>query len=333
MADLFQLDLTQITNQLPFTQKRIFYISTISGLTQIYSNADYKVSITGMGLGLNDNNYDYDVAIKVGDSVLTATGLQRPNAHELDINVPHSLVDAFFTDTKIGYIPVQLTSTISHKRFLLGDQKKTYNINFKLVTLPKQAATFIVTEPVTGKPHLDGKTITDSISRSMPKGQCSSDHNCTWSQDYSVANNQSIVGVRYSCQGQCRWCYNARANHGLPDYDLLNNNTKVTVYVNCVGDAQDTTVTHYIDFQTFVSDTSPFAHPSQGAAFGQTVTVDLSPENQACSYVVAGTLITGQTIAEDSNSATSNSSLLRATGAPVRFGDHCQVTFTLEVPS
>lgn len=244
-----------------------------------------------------------------------------------------AILEQFFADTKINYVPLHLTSTISRKRTFGGEERQTYHVDITLLTLPKQSATFIVTEPVAGVPYLDPKsTTTDSIAVTMNAGTCHSDRPCDWSRDFSVPMNKGIVNVRYDCTGQCGWCYSLRhGGYGI-DYDLLNNRTKATVYRHCDGDAQATTVTHYFDYQTLKTDTTQSSQSQQGIAFNESRSIDLSPQNTACTYQIAGKLITGQVINEDANNALSNGSLLQATGMPVRFGDHCKLMVTLHTP-
>lgn len=120
MEEIGNLDLVEFTNRLPFTQKVDFYLSSMKGLTQIHSAANYDLDIIGLGVGLAPGDRSYKVSVKIADITLDGVNLRPQNAKELLVDVPNQTLERYFQDDKVSFVPVELTSTITVHKTTLG---------------------------------------------------------------------------------------------------------------------------------------------------------------------------------------------------------------------
>jgi hypothetical protein len=371
IAELTNLDLIEFTNRLKLITNKIdFYISSINGQTFVFQDSDYRLMFTGIGFGFDDSTHTYRVRVTIGGQVIPDTSITRPSTHQLQVNIPNTLVKAFFKDTKIEYVPVSFETNIMTKS---GSSWKTdtYNVNFNLTLLPILAGEIKITEPVREQ-ILDGKTKTYDIV--VTTSGCKSDHPCDWDREHSVAQNERIIGVRYDCSGQCDWSYSLRMREAnakaaqvrpgceaaagpkpggfakiiwetlvnncvngqtqgmnyLPDYDILDGSTKAHVYRHVDGE-NSTTVIYHVDYQTLVDKVSYKVRDPMHIPFSQQFDINFDPGNAPCEFEITGKAVTGQKININNSTAGNSGSLLRALGIG-KFGDHCRGTFILQTP-
>jgi hypothetical protein len=92
IAEVANLNLIEFTNRLPFTEKIRFYVNSVKGLSQIYSNADYQMQARGLGFGFAPNDQKYLVTLKIGDKVLPASAVRPLTATDTQFLVPHEML-------------------------------------------------------------------------------------------------------------------------------------------------------------------------------------------------------------------------------------------------
>lgn len=329
LSEMTNLDLIAFTNRISLLTRKVdYYISSINGTTVINSDAGYTVNVTGIGFGLNDSRQQYNTTVYVNNNLLPVTAIDLTQRRQMRLNVPNNLIKPLFRDNTIVFVPVKIVSSITQPGGFLGwsTTTSTYETRFRLVLMPKIAGTITVSETVSKK-VLGDDVLTHAISRSFQG--CKTDQPCEMIESWSCNQNQRIVGVRYTCTGQCGWSYNKRRGGYDADYDILNDNTSVTVYRHLDGQ-NPTTVIHYIDYKNYRTDYQQVNNGTIQLKYGEPFDILLNKENQDCNYTIVGKLTTGQTINYNNNTI-SNSPFLKLLGIG-RTGESCKASFRLVTP-
>jgi hypothetical protein len=120
--------------------------------------------------------------------------------------------------------------------------------------------------------------------------------------------------------------------HGgyAPDFDILKNGHSVTVYRHNDGE-HTTTVTYYVDYKKRTLTPGSKDISPRKINFGESISIDLDPENTTCSYQLQARLVTKQAPQLDSTMVQSVDGILVKKGAAI-FGDHCRVNVALNQP-
>jgi len=333
VLEVANLNLLELTNRLPLTNKVYTYINKISGLTQIYQSSDYQITISGLGLGQDNDDVKYKWSVKIGDTTLPVSALSRVPPYNLTIKVNHDVLEKYFKDTSFSFIPMVINSSIDvkYKCGLVFNCHKSVDAKWdlKLALLPKYPGTLTAVEILRGE-ALDGVTLTKSVDVTTPEA-CSNKEPCDWFREIRLASNERVLGVRMSCAGQCPWSYALRPGHGNPDFDILEGGTLVKVYRH--NEAGPVTVTHYVDYQTLKQFTTEKPMQPIRLEFGKAIVINLSQENTSCTYRLKGKLITGQEFYIDNSMTESNDKLLTRVGTgngPA--GLTCSPSFVLNIP-
>jgi hypothetical protein len=333
VLEVANLNLMELTSQLPLTNKVYHYLNKMEGLTQIHQTGKYQLTITGLGAGqdFDDNKYDWEIT--VGDSVLNATSLVRTPPYTLTASIDKSILERYFSDTAYSFVPIAIKSkaVISYTCGLLFTCRKDVEAiwNMKMTLLPRFPGTVTPIEILRGE-ALDGVTLTKSVD--FTTQGCTSDHPCDVVREIRLAANERVTGVRMSCTGQCGWSYALRMGGYGIDYDVLEGGTVVKVYRHNDGE-NPTTVTHYVDYQTL----RPLATENHltpiPMEFGKPFIVQLSAANTACAYRLKAHLVTGQDIFLDNSMNQSSDGLITQLGTGVGpAGVACAPSFSLNIP-
>jgi hypothetical protein len=327
VSELTNLDLIEFTNRINLITKKLnYYVSSVKGTTIIYGDADFKIAMTGLGFGLNDSRQEYKTTVKVNGNAIAANNIDLTQRRTMVINIPNSVIKSLFQEKKISYLPIVITSEISHKNWIGMTKKETYNTHFNLVLMPSVAG-FIIVGETTSQRVLDGHNVVQSISRSFQG--CKTDNPCEMVEEWSCSVNQKITGVRYDCSGQCGWSYNKRRGGYDPDYDILNDGRTAKVYRHLDG-GNPTTVTYYVDYQNYTDQFNTTKNDTVFIRYNEPVDVSLNPNNSDCNYSLNGKLFTGQTINYNNNTI-SSSPYFKLLGVG-KVGNICKATFKLTTP-
>jgi len=327
VSELTNLDLIEFTNRINLITKKLnYYVSSVKGTTIVYGDVDYKISMTGLGFGLNDSRQEYKTTVTVNGTTLSYNNIDLTQRRTMGITIPNSTLKPLFQEKKITYVPVVISSEISHKNWLGRTITEKFDTKFNVVLLPSIAGYIVVGQTISDK-ILDGHTITQSISRSFQG--CTTRNPCEMIEEWSCSVNQKIIGVRYDCSGQCGWSYNKRKGGYDPDYDILNDGRTAKVYRHLDG-GNPTTVTYYVDYQNYLDKYTDLKSDTLYIRYGEPLDVTLNQKNADCNYTLNGKLFTGQTIAYNSNTI-QNSPYFKLLGIG-RVGNNCKATFKLTTP-
>ncbi|HWJ30213.1 MAG TPA: hypothetical protein VNS32_27000 [Flavisolibacter sp.] len=334
VLEVANLNLMELNNRLPLTNKVYTYINKIVGLTQMHQSNDYKITISGLGLGQDNDDVRYSWTVKIGDKTLPLSSLSRTPPFDMTVKINRNFLENYFNDSSYSFIPLVINSSIDvkYKCGLVFNCHKTLNAkwNLKLTLLPRYPGVLTGVEILKGE-ALDGNTLTKSVVVTTPEA-CSNDAPCDWSREIKLASNERVIGVRMSCDaGLCPWSSPLRPGHGNPDYDILQGGTSVIVYRH--NNAGPVTITHYVDYQTIKQFTTEKPLTPVRLQFGQPVVIPLSQENTACAYRLKGKLITGQEFYIDNSMIESNDKLFTRIGTGNGpSGLTCSPSFVLNIP-
>jgi hypothetical protein len=333
IAEVANLDLIEFTNRLPLTTKVDFYVSSVRGLTQSYSDGDYQLNIRGLGFGFSPSGRKYGVKLTFGEVEVPADKIEAVGANETRVTLPHDMLERMFDPGKTNIVKARVdVSLVKDTCFLFvfpDHDAAQYRMDLSVALLPKFPGALTGTEPLKTM-ALDPVIRTTSVVHPYPAGACHSDKPCDWSSTVQLAEDEYAVGVRYQCVGQCGWDYNLRHGGYAPDFDILEDGHKVVVYRHNDGD-HATTATYYVDYHKMVPQFAQSPIGPMPIAFNQTFFVDLKPQNVDCSYAVTAKLVTKQTPYLDSGMGASADHLLVKQSVS-RMGDHCRISLTLDQP-
>ena len=333
VLEVANLNLIELTNRLPLTDKTYTYMNSAKGMTQPFQETDYQFSFTGLGFGQDDEDRQYRITASLDGQELPATAINRTPPYDLTLQVSPDVLRSKFDDKKVRVIPLTITLTATLREpcwlVLKCTEEKSASWPLKVTLLPRLPGEIEGTEIIKGE-ALDGVVKTTSVT--VTTSGCKSDRPCDWSREVPVAENQRIVGVRYSCTGQCGWSYALRKGGYDPDFDILDGGRKAVVYRHVDGE-NSTTVTYYVDYQTLKPTVTEKTIAPQRIAFNKPVTIKLSPENSACVYRLNAKLVTGQDIFIDNGMSESADGLfVRLSAGTGPAGVACSPTFQLNMP-
>jgi hypothetical protein len=322
------LNLIDLTNRLPLTEKRYNFINQIEGLCQIHDAGNYRIRISGLGFGQDVDNASYVPAVKIGGKTVPQNFLSRIPPYTMEVVIPHDMLEPYFKKNQVASadLEIGMEANTSSSCALLFHCKNTIHSAWKpkLVLMPLVAG-YITGEEVLSSQSLDGKTQTTSVTVQTPGGDQ------YWNRDINVAENQRILSVRYVCAtGMCSWSYRGRTQGEGADYDILKNGTAATVYRHTQGPA---TIIHYADFQTLVDNTVLKKIDTIHIEYGKIITLPLSQDNKACAYRLSIVLSTGQSSYIDNSMTQSADKLISRIGmGSGQAGGTCQPVFMLSIP-
>lgn len=327
------LNLIELTNRLPLTEKVDFYINKVAGLTQPHQSDDFQIEAWGLGFGQDDPKRKYTLTVQVAGKEVPVVQFSRTPPYQLSVRVPFSLLEPHFSDDAIKFVPISITATVSKtvgcKVFFECNETSSSKWELKMTLLPRQPAEVSGAE-VVARTALDGVTKTTSVD--VRTEGCKPKKPCDWQRTIALAQNERALAVRYACAGQCGWSYNLRKGGYDPDYDILEGGTKVVVYRHVDGKSS-TTVTHYVDYQTLKTSHLDKPIAAIKAGFGQAFMIKLSPENTACVYRLSVKMATGQSTYIDNSMTQSPDGLVvrvgTGQGPP---GASCTPSFKLNIP-
>lgn len=333
VLEVANLDLIELTNRLPLTEKTYIYINKVTGLTQPYGPSGYVVNAQGLGFGQDMPNRRYRLRVRIANKEVPASQITRTPPFSLSIALDHALMESFFADAAIKTVPLSIEAAVLATNTCYVFFSCTDSIgstwNLKVVLLPRFPGELKGSEVMT-RQALDGVTKVTSVD--VTTSGCKSDRPCDWTRTIALASNERVVGVRYACSGQCGWSYNMRHGGYGPDYDILEGGTKVVVYRHVDGEGS-TTVTHYVDYQTLKTTEAELEIAPLKLQFGAVTRLRLSPGNTACAYRLSASLVTHQDVYFDNSMTQSPDGLLVRVGTgqgPA--GTPCAPTFKLNVP-
>ncbi len=334
VLEVANLNLLELTNRLPLTNKVYTFINKVNGLTQVHQSSDYQITISGLGLGQDNEDIKYKWSVKIGDTILPLSALNRTPPYDMTLKLNRNMLEKYFSDTSYSFVPVVISASIDVKYNcgLVFNCHKNVDAKWdlKLTLLPRYPGTLSGVEILKGE-ALDGITLTKSVVVSSPEA-CSNKSPCDWDREIRLASNERVMGVRMSCDaGLCGWSFPLRAGHGNPDFDILEGGTLVKVYRH--NNAGPITVTHYVDYQTLKQFTTEKPMTPGRLEFGKPIIINLSQENTSCTYRLKGKLITGQEFYIDNSMTESNDKLLtRAGTGKGPTGLTCSPSFILNIP-
>lgn len=335
ILEVLNLNLIDLTNRLPLTKKTYAYINNVKGITQIHQDGDYQIEADGLGFGQDQENAKYKIEVKVGNYLVPVASISRTPPYKLIANINHQVLEEYFSDGVIKSIPltIRVQAVITNKcnLFFNCTENVSNTWNMKMVLMPRYPGTVTGVELLTSE-SLDGITKTKSVD--VTTQGCKTDQPCDWQREIPFAANERVIGVRYSCVGQCGWSYKSRpsmpGDQYAPDYDILEGGTKVRVYRHVDG-GSSTTVTYYVDYQTLKANAVERKLNSVKVQFGKAITINLSNDNTSCYYRLTGRLVTGQEIYIDNSMTESPNKILTRVGVgkgPLT----CSPSFVLNMP-
>jgi hypothetical protein len=329
-----------IQNSVPWplsSGKLDFYVSRIEGITQSLQDNDYELMFRGMGFGLSDSKHSYRVSVIVNGKPISATCLiPTGNNHELLVRIPAEVVKPLFNDSKVVLLPVILKSDV-----MSASGTKQYQVAFNIVLLPRSAGVVEFVEK-TEKTRLSAKVETNTLTSVTSQQSLGRKPPFEIKQEWKCAPNQRIVGVRYECPagnlgnpgGIAGFTYNLRRLNGAgerdPDFDLLEDNTKVIVYRSATYHGT-TTIHHHIDYRTFEKYYEASNAVKLPVSFHEQLVIELDPKNTQGEFTLIGKLWTGHKIEIDHTTINNPIGPLKLVGAG-RSGDRMKLTFRLEKP-
>jgi hypothetical protein len=331
ILEVANLNLIEITNQLPLTNKVLTYINKIDGLMQPHQRVPYQIRISGLGMGQDYSDKTYKTTIKIGGKTLPPSMMYRQPPYDMTLLINPEFLESFFDDNQMKFVPIVVETTVDYEEtcalFFSCDETLKSTWNLRLVLLPRFPGRLEGYELIKGD-VLDEQVKTTSIS--VTTQGCKSDSPCDWSREILIPDNARVTAVRYGCAGQCGWSYNLRHGGYDPDFDILQG--KVVVYRH-VDAGSPTTVTYYVDYQTLKPEVRRRPIQPIKLEFGKTFQVPLSADNTSCSYQLKARLTTGQEIFLDNSMQQSPDGLLVCIGSgngPA--GTTCTPSFTLNLP-
>lgn len=336
VSELTNLDLVAFTNNVPFLKSNIYYyISSINGCTITKSDADYFVTVRGLGFGFSDSKTHYETKVFLNNSELSKNLLDLTGRRELKIHLTSSDINKFFLGSKINYIPVTLVSNIT-KPTIFGFRSTTEHdtTKFNIVLMPIKAGYIVIQETVSEEALDYSKVINYSISKTF--GPCDNKHECIMSEEWTCADNQRITGVRFEQTSGGPFIYRLRppkpgeyAGPGSeynPDFDILNDSKTAHVYRRL---QQAGTPIYYIDYVQMKTSYKTITSNPLYFNYGESFEVTLDKKNEDCNYTIIGKLTTGQNI-NINNSTVNSSQFLRFLGVR-KVGENCKATFTVNI--
>jgi hypothetical protein len=335
VAEIANMNLIELTNLLPATQKRYFYMNQVQGLAQIYhaDAAPYLARLQGLGFAQDPDRAKYEFTVLAGTTPLGAAQRIRNPPYDMGLEIPATALEAYFHDDKLGFAPLMVRGRVTSIERCNWVRKCTHvreaEWPLRLTLLPKHPGVLEGNEVLITQ-QMSPKTDTTSDVYTTPN--CSTDDPCDWSRTIPLANNQRAVAVWLGCSGGgCMWCYSPRRGGGGVDYDITDGGTKVTVYRHC--DGASATTTHYVEYGTLVP--TPVHKPITAVplAYGKDVTLSLSPANTNCAYRLTVKLVTGQSGYLDNNITQTLDGMFKTVsiGSPA-LGVACAPIFRLSMP-
>lgn len=328
ILEITNLNLYELTNRLPFTKKNYNYINKIQGLVQIHQSGNYKIRVSGLGFGQDLDYIKYTPQVTIGGKEVNANLLSRMPQFDMDITLPHELLEPYFKNDSLQSLPLQIkmVAKVVEKCGLVFncENEVVTNWNMKIILMPIYAGYITGVENLENE-VLDGKTEQVSVTINTPDGSQA------WDRTLEVTEKQRIIGVRYNCvSGMCGWSYNLRKGGYDPDYEIVNEGKKANVYRLTQGPA---TIIYYADYQTLIPVAKPKKIDTIKLEFGKKFTIPLSKENTSCRYKLEGKLYTGQDIFISSGMTESPDQLIslisfeKSTSSTA-----CEPTYILRVP-
>lgn len=333
VAEIANLNLMELTNRLPLTEKSYSYINKINGLMQVHSESGYLLDIVGLGFGQDLDYAKYKWTLVVGNDTLPSSALAKVPPFQLAAKIDNKVLEKYFKDSTYSFVPLTIIGEITVNTTSAFIFKGTRQVNptwaLKLTLLPRFPGKLTVVEILKNE-VLDGNTKTRSIDGAT--SGCSSNNPCTWTREIRLASNERVVNARMSCVGQCGWSYAWRPGHGDPDFDVLEGGTAVKFY-RLSTSGNPVNITNYVDYQTLKEVRTERIGKTIDLQFNKLFTINLNEDNRSCSYRLVAKLVTGQEIFLDNSMTESADKLLTRKGDGVGpAGLACSPSFILNTP-
>jgi hypothetical protein len=338
MSELILLDVRQMVNgTMLVTDKEDFYISSIRGTTVACHDYESRVEVTGLGLSFDGNKpHCVVVALLDGKELDPLGSITQVENNRIAVKIPAKQLNAYFKDDQLTTVPFAIRSTITK-----SGKSKTYQVNVRLILLPKAAGQIEIAETVEIKTWSGTETKTITLSRNTAAEME------IRTQEVPFAANERIVGVRYECNDprssdslSVRKCpvypipltgyldveYEKHIHD--PDYDIVDGGKKAVVRRRLF--AFPLTCYYHIDYQTERVSHSNVNRGRLTLKFDEPFEVNLSSNNKDGNFKITGRLFTGQKILLTSGTAQAadKQNPLRLIGFE-RIGDHIRATFKL----
>ncbi len=139
LKDSTVLDLYTLSGSSVFAQKYAFLVQRIDGLTQIASNGDYKVWITGLGFGPDTSrSRSRTVAFTInGQAVSTAES--TPQAFVSEFVLPGGVLKPLFADDVLRTVSVRVEREVTTSGYFFWNSPTKHSIAFNLALMPRRA--------------------------------------------------------------------------------------------------------------------------------------------------------------------------------------------------
>lgn len=327
VLEVANLDLMELTSQLPLTEKVHTYMNLADGMCQVHSKGDYQVRIVGLGFGQDLENVKYKIVLKLAGHQIPAQYIARKPKYSMVVTIPHDSLERYFKADSLQSVPfsVDVTADARERCGLVFHCNNTVTARWDLtmILMPLHAGVIEGVELIKGQ-ALDGKPqIKEEITTS-------GDGDSWWSREITVAANQRIIEANYRpISGMVGWSYASRKLGREADFDIVENSTKAIFYRHTQGPA---TVAHYVKYETLVdNETERPIQPIQ-MEYGNTILLPLSKDNTGCVYRIRGKLVTGQEFyIDNSMSHDAMNVITRVSTGPGNVGFACQPAFMLTV--
>ncbi|GJD90950.1 hypothetical protein BHAOGJBA_4494 [Methylobacterium hispanicum] len=336
IAEVANLNLIEFTNRLSFLSRKVdFWISSVSGLSQIHGLDDYKIKIRGVGFGHAPNEEVRTLRVSVNGKELPAGAVTPVGGTDTQVVIPNEMLASLFKENDLAHVPIELTAGITKPRecwhcfVTKPTETKTYSVSLKLLLLPKIAAVVTGAQTLTSK--VEGDEEFHTVIPHQTSG-CATKRPCPWTERISLANDEIAKRVEHSHAGPgCDFSYPQRFHGAGPDYDIADGGRTVVVYRYADGE-QFCSTTHTVRYRKLVDKSEDKLLPSQPISFGKPFSILLDQSNGQCNYRLEAKLSTRKLIYIDSGMSTSTDGYLRRVSS-VNEGPRCRVTFELLQPS
>lgn len=160
------LNLIDLTNRLPLTEKRYNFINQIEGLCQIHDAGNYRIRISGLGFGQDVDNASYVPAVKIGGKTVPQNFLTRIPPYTMEVVIPHDMLESYFKKNQVASVDLEIgmEANTSSSCALLFHCKNTIHSAWK----PK-----LVLRSLSACPRQQPRQASAGPARSSPNRPCS----------------------------------------------------------------------------------------------------------------------------------------------------------------
>lgn len=350
-----ELSLIDVNGMLPhfLNTKDAAYVNSVDGLTVSKQDNEYRLIVRGLGLGFDDVNTPLNTDVYVNGHALPNNCLRVERKHELLVAIPAALIGGLFQASATVAIPLELRYSKNQIMQEVAEERivcvrkcglfrhtcicttinkpmpeiavKAHSVQFSMRLLPTAPGTISIEEIIDDGYNPAPTTKEHEIWAFIYE------ETAIYKEEWAAPPHHIIEGVKYDvlpseAGNPGGLSYNLRRIKGSteygPDFEIVDNKTRVFVFRKVSGASFKHTVTYRELLPRKSTVTRTYV-----LSYGSPLVVSLNAKNADGNYRVSGTLITGEKI-EFNRDTAKDATPLRLIGSGIVAGVP-QVTFTL----